>query len=100
MFGAQFSVFVPRPTRLCSTAYTGAVLAPLRFVWNATRGFRLRPWRSPYVRWRIETYSGLHAETMTGRDVVRFTWRERRQLLRFLRWTATMDGRAGRRTDD
>ena len=72
--------------------YTEAVLAPLRFVWNATRGYRLRPWRSPYLRWRIETYSGLHAETMTGRDVVRFTWRERRQLLRFLRWTAEMDG--------
>ncbi len=68
------------------------MLPALRFLWNATRGSRLRPWRSPYVRWRIETYSGMHAETLTGRDVLLFTWRERRQLLRFLRWTAEMDG--------
>ncbi len=63
------------------------MLAALRFAWNATRGHRLRPWRSPYVRWRIETYSGLHAETLTASDVFGFTWRERRQLLHFLRWT-------------
>jgi hypothetical protein len=67
------------------------MLAPVRFIWNATRGARLRPWRSPYIRWRIETYSGMHAETLTAGDVLRFTWRERRQLLRFLRWTAEMD---------
>jgi hypothetical protein len=23
------------------------------------RGHRLAPWRSPYLRWRMETYSGL-----------------------------------------
>ncbi len=68
------------------------MLAPFRFVWNATRGSRLRPWRSPYLRWRIETYSGMHAETLTARDVLLFTWRERAQLLRFLRWTREMDG--------
>ncbi len=67
------------------------MLAPVRFLWNATRGHRWRPWRSPYVRWRVETYSGMHAETMTGRDVLVFTWRERGALLRFLRWTAEMD---------
>ena len=66
------------------------MFAAVRFMWNATRGSRLRPWRSPYVRWRIETYSGLHAETLRGRDVLRFTWRERRQLLRFLHWTSAM----------
>lgn len=67
------------------------MLAPLRFLWNATRGSRMRPWKSPYVRWRIETYSGMHADTMTSADVLRFGWRERRQLLHFLRWTAEMD---------
>ncbi len=67
------------------------MLAPLRFIWNATRGSRLRPWRSAYIRWRIETYSGMHAETLTGKDVLLFTWRERRQLTHFLRWTAEMD---------
>ena len=63
------------------------MLAALRFLWNATRGARLRPWRSPYVRWRIETYSGQKAETLTASDVFLFTWRERWQLFRFLRWT-------------
>jgi hypothetical protein len=31
----------------------------LRFFWNSTRGHRFAPWRSPYLRWRMETYSGL-----------------------------------------
>jgi len=40
----------------------------LRFLWRASRGYRLRPWNSPYLRWRIETYSGLHAEHITFAD--------------------------------
>jgi hypothetical protein len=67
------------------------MLAAARFLWNATRGAHLTPWRSPYVRWRIETYSGKKAETLTARDVLVFTWRERWQLLRFLRWTAEIE---------
>lgn len=70
------------------------MLAAARFIWNATRGARLRPWRSPYIRWRIETYSGMHAETLTAGDVLRFTWRERKQLLHFLAWTAALDAEA------
>jgi hypothetical protein len=62
----------------------------LSFLWNATRGNRLRPWRSEYVKWRIETYSGMKAETMTSRDVIFFTWKERRALLRFLLWTGKL----------
>ena len=31
----------------------------LRFLWNATKGHRLAPWRSPYLLWRIETYCGV-----------------------------------------
>ena len=31
----------------------------LRFFWNSTRGHRFAPWRSPYLRWRMETYSDL-----------------------------------------
>ncbi len=75
------------------------MLAPLRFVWNATRGSRLRPWRSPYLRWRIETYSGMHAETLTARDVLLFTWRERAQLMHFLQWTREMDRKPGQKSD-
>ena len=35
------------------------------FLWRATRGHRLQPWRSPYLRWRVETYTG---------DARRSTW--------------------------
>ena len=67
------------------------MLAAARFVWNATSGHRLRPWRSEYLKWRIETYSGMHAETMTARDIVGFVWREKWNLLRFLRWADRME---------
>jgi hypothetical protein len=60
----------------------------LRFLWRASRGYRLRPWRSPYLRWRIETYSALHAEKITPGDFWRFVWRERRELWRYLRWAS------------
>ncbi len=63
----------------------------LRFLWRASRGYRLRPWRSPYLRWRIETYWGLHAEKMELRDIVRFGWEHRREMLRFLRWAGRME---------
>ena len=65
--------------------------AALRFLWVATRGYRLRPWRSPFLRWRIETYSGLHAGEIGPREFLRFVWRERRQLVRFLRWVGEME---------
>jgi hypothetical protein len=67
------------------------MLAALRFVWNATRGHRLRPWRSEYLKWRIETYSGKKAEGLQPRDVMTFLWSEKRNLLRFLRWTDEME---------
>jgi hypothetical protein len=58
----------------------------LRFLWNASHGYRFRPWKSPYLRWRIETYAGLPAESITPRDFWQFVWRERRELLQYLRW--------------
>jgi len=56
----------------------------IRFLWTATRGYRLRPWRSPYLRWRIETYCGWKADQITPRDFWRFVWRYRGELWRFL----------------
>ena len=67
------------------------MLASLRFIWNATRGHRLRPWRSEYLKWRIETYSGKKAESLQPKDVISFLWSEKRNLLRFLCWTDEMD---------
>lgn len=73
------------------------MLAALRFVWNATSGHRLRPWRSEYLKWRIETYSGMKADELKPRDVLAFLWGQKWDLLQFLRWTDKMDGwaRAG-----
>ena len=62
----------------------------IRFLWIATKGHRLRPWNSPYLRWRIETYQGWHADQITPRDFRRFLWENRRDLARFLRWAGRM----------
>ncbi len=60
----------------------------LRVLWRLTRGYRLRPWRSPYLRWRIETYWGWHADSIGFARFWSFAWRQRRELLRYLRWAA------------
>ncbi len=73
------------------------MLAPFRFLCNATRGYRLRPWRSPYLRWRIETYSGQRAETLTAGSVLSFLWATRWEMLSFLHWTGTMQREARKR---
>jgi hypothetical protein len=60
----------------------------LRILWRLTRGYRLRPWRSPYLRWRIETYWGWHAENITFKQFWSFAWKQRGDLLRYLKWAA------------
>ena len=62
----------------------------LRFLWRATRGYRLRPWRSPYLRWRMETYWGVSAETIGVGDFWRFAWEHRTDLMRYLNWVDRM----------
>ena len=66
-----------------------------RFLWMATRGHRLRPWRSEFLKWRLETFTGKHAEEVRARDFWRFVYAERRQVMRFLRWLAEMRSYAG-----
>jgi len=66
-------------------------MSAIRFVWNATRGNRLRPWRSEYLKWRIETYSGMKAEEITPGDMIRFMWREKWNLFHFLKWTGQIE---------
>ena len=63
----------------------------LGYLWKTSRGYRLRPWRSPYLRWRIETYWGWHAERITFAEFWRFGWQHRNELLRFLRWAERME---------
>ncbi len=62
----------------------------LRLLWVSTRGYRLRPWLSPFLRWRIETYTGIPAESVTFTIFLREMWKARRELAQFLRWGADM----------
>ena len=55
-------------------------------LWRLTRGYRLRPWKSPYLRWRIETFQGTHADEIGFAEFWRFVWTRRRELARFLEW--------------
>jgi hypothetical protein len=42
----------------------------------------------------VETYSGQRAETLTAKSVMGFFWTERRELLKFLRWTGQVEREA------
>ena len=60
----------------------------LGLMWRLARGYRLCPWRSPYLRWRLETYWGLHADAIDFRTFLRFAWAHRKDLRRYLEWAA------------
>jgi hypothetical protein len=65
-------------------------MTPARVLWLLSRGYRLRPWASPYLRWRIETYWGVHADQIGFRNFWGFAWRHRAELRRYLDWAARM----------
>lgn len=64
--------------------------AAIRFWWRATRGARLWPWRSRYLRWRLETYTGQPAEEIRWQDFAVFACAHPERLWRFARWCAEM----------
>jgi hypothetical protein len=80
--------FVYAPA-LCG--YDVTMRTKLRFLWNATKGHRLAPWRSPYLLWRIETYTGVKMTQIGFLEFWEFVWRERRELWLFLKWTGEME---------
>lgn len=59
----------------------------LRYYWITAKGYRLRPWASPYLRWRLETFFGGDMHTLGAGEFFRLGWRERKRLSRFLAWT-------------
>ena len=71
--------------------------AATAFLWESTRGSRLRPWSSPYLRWRIETYWGYPAASIDRQLFLELTWRERRRLFEFLLWAGRMRSMMGSR---
>lgn len=72
----------------------------LRMLWIAGRlswPYWFAPWRSPLLRWRLETFGVpgpdgclLHADEITPGMFLRFTFQHRPALLRFLRWAASL----------
>jgi hypothetical protein len=62
----------------------------LRFLWRATRGYRLCPWRSPYLLWRMETFWGVPAQKIGFSDFWSLAWEHRQDLRRYLDWVERM----------
>jgi len=60
----------------------------LRYYWIIAKGYRLRPWKSAYMQWRMETFFGHEAADLDRRKFFRLMWRERARMKRFLNWVA------------
>ncbi len=73
------------------------MLSALRYYWITARGYRLRPWKSPYLRWRMETFFGPKAEPLTARRFFTLLWQERRRMQEFVRWADAARKRPGGR---
>jgi len=58
----------------------------LHYYWIVAKGYRLRPWKSPYIEWRLETFFGADAAHLGAADFFRLLWRERARMARFLAW--------------
>ena len=67
---------------------TRLVLNALHYYWITTKGYRLRPWASPYIQWRLETFFGKEAADLDARKFFSLMWRERARMRRFLAWVA------------
>jgi hypothetical protein len=73
-----------------------AVIYAVRYFWRLAKGHRLRPWRSPLVRWRFETFFGLHADQLTARQFFGLLWRHQKRMGAFLRWAEEMESKGHR----
>lgn len=65
--------------------------------WRLVWPYVLAPWRSPLLRWRMETYGGLDAHgrpldahRIHAGEFFRFLCRNRSALTRFLYWAALL----------
>lgn len=64
------------------------MLNALRYYWIVAKGYRLAPWKSPYLRWRMETFFGSAAADLDAGKFFRLMWTERERMRRFLAWVA------------
>jgi hypothetical protein len=64
------------------------MLRTLRYYWNVARGYRFYPWKSPYLRWRFETFLGQEAANLDARKFLRLSWKYRANMMSFIDWAA------------
>jgi hypothetical protein len=62
------------------------MLEALRYYWITTRGYRLHPWDSPYIKWRFETFFGPEAAPLTARKFFQLSWKYRDRMESFIQW--------------
>ena len=62
------------------------MLNALRYYWIISKGYRLRPWNSPYIQWRMETFFGADAAHLNASRFCGLMWRERARMKRFVAW--------------
>lgn len=68
--------------------FSRLMLNALRYYWIISKGHRLRPWTSPYIQWRMETFFGHEAADLTAGKFFSLMWRERARMEHFLDWVA------------
>jgi len=74
------------------------MLGALRYIWIISKGYRLRPWKSPYLRWRLETFFGSQPDDLRAGDFFGLLWRERARMRRFLAWVEERQREQHKRT--
>jgi hypothetical protein len=60
----------------------------LTYYWIVARGYRLHPWDSPYLHWRLETFLGKEAENLSPARFLKILWKYRHQMQNFVDWAA------------
>jgi hypothetical protein len=64
------------------------MLNALQYYWIAARGYRLHPWDSPYLHWRLETFLGKEAGSPNPSQFLKILWKYRHQMQNFVDWAA------------
>jgi len=59
-----------------------------QFYWLSSRGYRLCPWKSPYIQWRFETFLGNEAAGLNAPKFFQLSWKYRHNLKSFADWAA------------
>ena len=60
----------------------------LTYYWVAASGYRLHPWDSPYLRWRMETFLGSAAGNLNRSQFFKILWKYRHEVQNFADWAA------------